>query len=46
MVEDPVVHVRFPKFAPATTLEENGQTYYFVSEETRRDFEDREKASK
>jgi YHS domain-containing protein len=39
MVEDPVVHVRFPKFAAGATLESKGKTYYFVGEETRRDFE-------
>jgi len=39
MVEDPVVQVRFPKYAAAATLRQNGQTYYFISEETRREFE-------
>lgn len=39
MVEDPVAHVRFPKQAAAATLEWNGQKYYFVGEETRREFE-------
>jgi YHS domain-containing protein len=39
MVEDPVVGVRFPKFAAGATLEWKGQTYYFVGEETRREFE-------
>jgi YHS domain-containing protein len=39
MVEDPVAHVRFPKFAAGATLERKGKTYYFVGEETRRDFE-------
>jgi YHS domain-containing protein len=37
MVEDPIAHVRFPKFA-AATLEWQGKTYYFVGEETRREF--------
>jgi YHS domain-containing protein len=39
MVEDPVVGVRFPKFAAGATLERGGKTYYFVGEETRREFE-------
>jgi len=39
MVEDPIAHVRFPKVAAATTLEWGGQKYYFIGEETRRDFE-------
>lgn len=39
MVEDPVAKVRFPKFAAAATLERNGRTYYFVGDETRREFE-------
>jgi len=39
MVEGPVAHVRFPKFAAGATLERKGKTYYFVGEETRRDFE-------
>ena len=39
MVEDPVAHVRFPKFAAGASLERGGKTYYFIGEETRRDFE-------
>jgi YHS domain-containing protein len=39
MVEDPVAHVRFPKQAAGATLEWKGKTYYFVGEETRREFE-------
>jgi YHS domain-containing protein len=39
MVEDPIAHVRFPKLAAATTLERGGQTFYFIGEETRREFE-------
>jgi YHS domain-containing protein len=38
-VEDPVAHVRFPKMAAATTLEWQGQKFYFIGEETRREFE-------
>jgi YHS domain-containing protein len=39
MVEDPIAHVRFPKIAAATSLEVGGQKFYFVGEETRREFE-------
>jgi YHS domain-containing protein len=39
MVEDPIAHVRFPKTAAATTLERNGNTFYFIGEETRQEFE-------
>ena len=39
MVEDPIAHVRFPKDAAATTLEWQGQKFYFLGEETRREFE-------
>ncbi len=38
-VEDPVAKIRFPKYLAASTLEREGQTYYFVDEETRREFE-------
>jgi hypothetical protein len=38
MVEDPIAHVRFPKFAAATTLEWQGKKYHFIGEETRRAF--------
>jgi len=39
MVEDPIAHVRFPKVAATSTLEWQGQTFYFIGEETRREFE-------
>ena len=39
MVEDPIAHVRFPRVAAATTLEWQGQKFYFIGEETRREFE-------
>lgn len=39
MVEDPIAAVRFPKYAAAATAERSGKTYYFISEETRREFE-------
>jgi YHS domain-containing protein len=39
MVEDPVARVRFPRFAAATTSTWNGKTYYFIGDETRREFD-------
>ena len=41
MVEDPVAKVRFPKFAAAAKLEQNGKTFYFIDESTLREFEKR-----
>ena len=38
-VEDPVARIRFPKYLASSTLERDGRTYYFVDEETRREFE-------
>jgi YHS domain-containing protein len=38
-VEDPVAKIRFPKYLAASTLERDGRTYYFVDEDTRREFE-------
>ena len=38
-VEDPVARIRFPKYLASSTLEHDGRTYYFVDEETRREFE-------
>ena len=47
MVEDPIAHVSFPKHAAATTLEWQGRKFYFIGEETRREFEKQQgKASK
>jgi YHS domain-containing protein len=40
MVEDPVARIRFPKFAAAATLARKGDKFYFISEETRRAFEE------
>jgi len=37
--EDPVAGVRFPRFAAAASRELGGKTYYFIGEETRREFE-------
>jgi YHS domain-containing protein len=39
LVEDPVTKIRFPKYLAASTLERGGRTYYFVDEDTRREFE-------
>jgi YHS domain-containing protein len=41
MVVDPVASVRFPKVFAQSTLEKGGKTYYFISDQTRRDFEQR-----
>jgi hypothetical protein len=43
MVEDPIAHVRFPKFAAAATLEADGKKHYFIAEETRREFAEKNK---
>lgn len=39
MVEDPIAKVRFPKFAAGATLDWQGKSFYFVGEETRREFQ-------
>ena len=39
LVEDPVTKIRFPKYLASSTLERDGRTYYFVDEDTRREFE-------
>jgi YHS domain-containing protein len=39
MVTDPVSGTTFPKLAAGAKLERDGRTYYFVSETTRREFE-------
>ncbi|HVJ87510.1 MAG TPA: hypothetical protein VM452_17755 [Caulifigura sp.] len=38
-VTDPVSGTQFPKYAAAETLQHEGQTYYFIGVETRRDFQ-------
>jgi YHS domain-containing protein len=45
-VEDPVARIRFPKYLASSILERDGRTYYFVDEETRREFENRLVAQK
>jgi YHS domain-containing protein len=39
LVEDPVAKVRFPKYAAGAKLDSKGKTVYFISEETRRQYE-------
>jgi YHS domain-containing protein len=41
MVVDPVADLRFPKAYAQSSLEKDGKTYYFISEPTRRAFEQR-----
>jgi YHS domain-containing protein len=41
MVEDPVTGVRFPKLLAGAKIDKGGRTYYFISDETRREFEER-----
>ncbi len=41
MVTDPVANVRFPKAFAQSTFEKAGNTYYFISDQTRREFEQR-----
>lgn len=38
MVEDPIAHVRFPKYAAAAKCDWKGETHYFIGEETCREF--------
>lgn len=38
MVSDTVAGISFPKYFAASTLDHDGTTYYFISEETRREF--------
>lgn len=38
MVEDPIAHVRFPKFAAAATRKRGDETLYFISESTAAEF--------
>jgi YHS domain-containing protein len=45
MVEDPIAHVTFPRLAAAMTLDWQGKKYYFIGEETRREFAEKNKIS-
>ncbi len=38
LVSDPVANVSFPKFAAAAKLDYEGKTYYFIGQETLREF--------
>jgi hypothetical protein len=38
MVEDPIAKVRFPRLAAGATLEWQGKTFYFLGEDTQREF--------
>jgi YHS domain-containing protein len=46
LVTDPVAGVEMPRFAARCTLESGGKTYYFVSEDTRREFEAKQSGKK
>jgi len=46
LVEDPVAKIHFPKYLASSTLERDGRTYYFVDEDTRREFEKQPGAKK
>lgn len=46
MVTDPIAGVQMPKYAAKTTLEVGGKTHYFISEETKREFENQSAAAK
>lgn len=37
-VEDPIVKVKFPKFAAGATLDHGGQTHYFIDDTTKAEF--------
>jgi hypothetical protein len=45
MVEDPIAHVRFPKYGAGATLEVNGKKVYFIDNATLRKFQ-QEQATK
>jgi YHS domain-containing protein len=38
-VQDPVTKIRFPKYLASSTLQRDGKTWYFLDEDTRREFE-------
>ena len=37
-VEDPIAKLKFPQFAASATIEHGGQTYFFISEDTKAEF--------
>jgi YHS domain-containing protein len=46
LAQDPVTKIRFPKYLASSTLERDGRTYYFVNENSRREFEEQPVAKK
>lgn len=46
MVEDPIAHVRFPKYAAGAVLDVNGKKVYFIDDTTLREFEQQQSAKK
>lgn len=38
LVEDPITQVQFPKYAAGATVEWKGSTYYFVDDDSRKEF--------
>jgi YHS domain-containing protein len=44
LVEDPIAEIKLPKFAAAAQLDWEGKRYYFISEETKREFQERQGA--
>jgi YHS domain-containing protein len=42
LVTDPVAGIEMPRYAAKCILESGGKTYYFVSEETRREFQEKQ----
>jgi YHS domain-containing protein len=45
MVEDPIAEIKLPKYAAAAQFDLDGKRYYFISEETKREFETRHGAA-
>jgi YHS domain-containing protein len=45
LVTDPIAGVQLPKYAAKSTLEADGQTYYFISEDSKREFEQQRKSA-
>lgn len=46
MVDDPIAHVRFPKYAAGATLDVNGKKIYFIDDATLREFQQKQSAKK
>ena len=46
LVTDPIAGIEFPKSAAGATIEREGKKYYFISEETRAEFEKKQTAAK